>query len=117
MKEKEQYLKDTDLIYSTNVVFIQELYRKYLNDQNSVDQKWQEYFSNIGDELADICSDFDGASWSEAKLNVIGANTEVAIKKKAKKAQKQDPALKNSDLEYKVARLINRLPKIWSLQR
>ena len=62
----------------------------------------------IGDELADICSDFDGASWSEAKLNVIGANTEVAIKKNSSKAQKQDPALKNSDLEYKVARLINR---------
>ncbi len=108
MKEKEQYLKDTDLIYSTNVVFIQELYRKYLDNKSSVDQKWQEYFANIGDELADVCNDFDGASWSKTELSVIGASPEPAIKENSEKLRKKDPALKDSGLEYKVARLINR---------
>ncbi|MBT5828450.1 MAG: 2-oxoglutarate dehydrogenase E1 component [Alphaproteobacteria bacterium] len=109
MTEKEQYLRDSTLIFSANVTFIQELYQKYLNDKNSVDKEWQEYFINIGDELADISEDFSGASWSKDELAVIGAkNIELETDKKATKKIAQDPALKEADLEYKVARLINR---------
>ena len=37
--------------------FVIDLYRKYLENHNSVDQQWQDYFATLGDELKDVCDD------------------------------------------------------------
>jgi len=107
MKEKEKFLRDSTFIFSGNATFIQELYRKYLQDPTSVEEQWQEYFANVGDDLNDLIDDFDGATWQKSDLQVVGAiNPEDAVKKDAKTTK--DPSLLGSSFEYKVARLINR---------
>ena len=107
MKDKEQFLRDSTLIFSGNTTFIQELYRRYLQDPSSVEAEWQEYFANVGDELDDLIDDFDGATWQKSDLQVVGAINPEDQPKKDKKAKK-DPTLVGSHLEYKIARLINR---------
>ena len=39
---KEQELRGSTFIFSGNATFIQELYRKYLQNPSSVSQNWQE---------------------------------------------------------------------------
>ena len=107
---KENLLKTSTETFSGNSVYIAEMYRKYLQNPASVDEDWQEYFSSIGDELADLIDDYDGASWKKRDLKILGiANIEAEQpKKKGKKITKKDESLEESSLNYKVARLINR---------
>ena len=71
MKEKE--LKQNSFIFSNNTTFIQELYRKYLQNPDNVSTEWQEYFKNVGDDFTSLSDDFDGASWGSEKLQVVGS--------------------------------------------
>ncbi|MCC8467315.1 MAG: 2-oxoglutarate dehydrogenase E1 component, partial [Rickettsia endosymbiont of Eriopis connexa] len=45
----EEYLKKTGYLFGGNAVFVEELYRQYLANPNSVDQTWQEFFTEIKD--------------------------------------------------------------------
>jgi 2-oxoglutarate dehydrogenase E1 component len=104
---KEQYLKESDFIFSGNAIFIQEMYRKFLQNPEAVSQEWQEYFANVGDQLNDLASDYDGAPWKRKDLKVIGAKDPNQAKQKT---QTKDKSLElvGDNLEYKAARLINR---------
>ena len=95
-------LENSTFIFSSNTTFIQEMYRKYLQNPESVDTAWQEYFAEIGDDMLGLSSDFD-----KHDMQVIGAVDQEQEAKKAK-SPKKDPALLGSGLEYKIARLINR---------
>jgi len=104
MKKKEQYLKDSTLIFSGNGLFIQELYKKFLNDPESVSENWRVFFNEVGDDLGSLDSDYKGASWQVNDAHILGAE----IEKKLVTKEKKDPSLAGSHLEYKTARLINR---------
>ena len=43
----DKCLKKIDFLFGENAVFIEELYRSYLANPNSVDQTWQEFFKQI----------------------------------------------------------------------
>ncbi|EOB10695.1 2-oxoglutarate dehydrogenase E1 component [Rickettsia prowazekii str. GvF12] len=45
----EEYFNKTGYLFSGNAVFVEELYRQYLANPNSVDQTWQEFFADIKD--------------------------------------------------------------------
>ena len=105
---KKQKLDNSTFIFSSNTIFIQELYNKYLQNPGLVSNEWQEYFSKIGDDLNSLENDFDGASWNQNKLQVVGA---VAEEAKQNKALPKDKTLAGSDRDYKIARLINRYRK------
>ncbi len=75
--------------FSGNLTFIQELFSKYLNDKNSVDQDWQDFFANNFDSLNDILNDNKGASWANKSLKVIGGE-DFDISSVAKKEIKKD---------------------------
>ncbi len=69
-------LKRTTFLSSGNTAFISELYSLYLKNPNLVDQSWQDFFRNMGDDLASLLDDFGGASWSDGKSRVVGVVTE-----------------------------------------
>ncbi|ABV78752.1 alpha-ketoglutarate decarboxylase [Rickettsia bellii OSU 85-389] len=45
----EENLKKTGFLFGGNAVFIEELYKQYLENPASVDQTWQEFFSSVKD--------------------------------------------------------------------
>ena len=104
---KEKQLKNTSFIFSGNITFIQEIYRKYLQNPNSVSKEWQEYFKNVGDDFTSLSSDFDGAPWHNSQLKVVEAksledNTASIT---------HDQSLSNANYNYKTARLIDHFRK------
>ena len=88
---KEKQLKDSSFIFSGNVTFIQEIYRKYLQNPSSVSAQWQEYFKNVGDDFNSLASDFDGAPWNNAKSKVVGVSAEIV--KSNEEAKTHDQSL------------------------
>ena len=45
----EENLKKTGFLFGGNAVFIEELYKQYLENPASVDQTWQEFFAGVKD--------------------------------------------------------------------
>lgn len=104
---KEKQLKDSSFIFSGNVTFIQEIYRKYLQNPDSVSAQWQEYFTNVGDDFNSLTTDFDGAPWKNSQLKVVGAQTQTA----SNTAEPKDQSLSQANYNYKTARLIDHFRK------
>ncbi len=100
---KEKNFKDNDFLFINNSSFIQQIYKKFLQNPASVDQIWQEYFKDVGDDLNSLNSDYSNSNYVESKekdeLNLV------------QKKDVQDVALLGSSLEYKIARLIMRFRK------
>jgi 2-oxoglutarate dehydrogenase E1 component len=115
-------LADNSYIYSTNVVFIEEIYQKYLVNKNSVDVSWVEFFDNNREEVEALLADYRGPSWASRKLKVVN-NGEFDISSLEKKEIKKD--LKTSaisenpsnvgNLDLKVANLITAYKKVGHL--
>lgn len=57
--------------FSTNIIFINELYQKFLLDPASVDSSWQSFFAQNKDEVTSILSDYNGPSWAKRHIKVI----------------------------------------------
>ncbi len=57
-------LKNTTFLFGYNSIFIEELYAKYLQDKNLVDQSWQEFFANYQESLIVAQQDLKGATWA-----------------------------------------------------
>ncbi|MEM7616770.1 MAG: 2-oxoglutarate dehydrogenase E1 component [Pseudomonadota bacterium] len=56
-------------LYSANAAFIFELYEKFLHDPTLVDEKWQAFFVELGDDIHQIISEYRGPSWAKKQQN------------------------------------------------
>ena len=104
---KDKKLRDNTFIFSSNSTFIQEIYREYLQNPQTVSAEWQEYFANVGDDFNDLVSDFDGASWNGSKTQVLG----IAEDKLPTKTKSSPLNIVEQNSSYKAARLINHYRK------
>ncbi len=68
----EQNLKSNTHEFGANAVYIAEVYERYLQDSNSVDSSWKEYFDNLGDDKAQINQDFKGGNWGKGRSQIVG---------------------------------------------
>ena len=75
--------------FGTNATFVEELYQRYMQDPNSVDESWQSVFSSMGDTLEGLLKDSQGASWSPKASRVIGVR--AVDEEKSKKTKPGDP--------------------------
>ena len=66
-------LSKTAPFFSTNIVFINELYQNFLSNPDSVDESWAEFFTNNASEVSEVLSDYQGPSWSKRTLKVVKA--------------------------------------------
>ncbi len=104
-------LLQTSPFFSANVVFINELYQKFLQDPASVDASWAEFFAANGDEIKSIVGDYKGPSWASRNVKIVNAeefdissNTKKEVAKKDVKAL--PTAAGDKDLSIHVANLI-----------
>ncbi len=49
-----------------NAEYLEQLYARYANDPNAVDEAWQKFFKEMGDEDSDVTAEAAGPSWARA---------------------------------------------------
>jgi len=47
-----EHLRKTTFLNPANSTFVAEVYEQYLKNPASVEQSWQDYFANVGDNLS-----------------------------------------------------------------
>ncbi len=47
-----------------NAEYLEQLYARYANDPNAVDEAWQEFFRQLGDAEMEVKAEADGPTWS-----------------------------------------------------
>jgi 2-oxoglutarate dehydrogenase E1 component len=106
-----QDLSKTSPFFSANVIFINELYQKFLQNPASIDKSWADFFTQNQDEVKSILSDYQGPSWAKRGLKVVGSQDFDISSNSPKEAPKKD--VKNNaphsqkDLNLHVANLIS----------
>lgn len=103
-------LANSSPFFSANVVFINELYQKFLQNEASVDASWAEFFKKNADEVKSILADYNGPTWARRNLKVVGGE-DFDISSNAKKEVKKDakaaaPVASGKDLNIRVANLL-----------
>ena len=105
-----QQLENTTPFFSANIVFINELYQKYLENPNSIDKSWADFFANNQEEVKSIIADYQGPSWGKRGLKVIGSQDYDISSNTAKEQPKKDgktPAIQaGKDLNIRLQNLI-----------
>jgi len=110
-------LTQTSPFFSANVVFINELYQKFLQNPTSIDASWAEFFAKNTEEVKSILADYKGPSWASRNLKVIGSDDFDISSNVKKEAPKKDvkigaPVLSaTKDLNIRVANLIEAYKK------
>ena len=75
-----------------NATYIAELYRRYIEDPNSVEPSWASFFADLGDESRVVLGDVRGASWALPRLPIDGDGDGTATAAVAKSALATAPA-------------------------
>ena len=98
--------------FSTNIVFIEELYQKFLQDSSSIDESWVKFFEENEQDIHAILADYKGPSWAKRDVKVIaGQKYDISNYSKETgdattgKATKASTSSK-TDLNLRVANLI-----------
>jgi 2-oxoglutarate dehydrogenase E1 component len=115
-------------LFSANVIFINEIYQKFLENPQAIDQSWVNFFNENNDELKAILADYNGPSWSKRNIKVVGSqdfdissNSVKEIKKDQKSSAKnieaisKNSAIGNKDLEIRLSKLIDAYKKFGHL--
>ncbi len=57
-------IEDQSFLFGSNTGFIEWVYGRYLEDPNSVDPQWAQFFAGFGDDVAEALGEIQGASWA-----------------------------------------------------
>ncbi|MBN8828507.1 MAG: 2-oxoglutarate dehydrogenase E1 component [Sphingobacteriia bacterium] len=63
-------LKGTSYLFGANSVFIEELYERYLENPNSVDENWRQFFANFNDNKQAVKTIVNGPSWCNRGVTI-----------------------------------------------
>jgi 2-oxoglutarate dehydrogenase E1 component len=108
-------LTQTSSLASSNIIFINELYQKFLQNPASVDSSWAEFFAANQDEIKSVLADYKGPSWSSRGLKVVGSeefDISSNAKKEAPKVGAKDgkaaaPIASGKDLNIRISNLVS----------
>ncbi|MCP5431992.1 MAG: 2-oxoglutarate dehydrogenase E1 component [Alphaproteobacteria bacterium] len=75
-QDANEILDATSFLYGGNQVFLERLYRKWVDDPDSVDASWRSFFEELGDPTDAVRREADGASWRSSDWPVL-ANGEL----------------------------------------
>ncbi len=73
-----EQLVSSSFLAGANSAFVEELYARYLNNPQSVDGEWQDFFAGLEDEAPSVARALAGASWSPRKDRIVGKGNGVA---------------------------------------
>jgi 2-oxoglutarate dehydrogenase E1 component len=71
-------LDGTTFLTGANAGFIAELYARFLEDPQSVDESWRRFFSDMDDDLAGVLTELRGPSWAEPAPRLTGNGAAAA---------------------------------------
>ncbi len=63
--------EQTSFLYGSNATFIETLYKKYVDDPNSVDPEWQVFFAGLGDKQAHVKKEVEGPTWERSDWPLV----------------------------------------------
>ena len=66
------YIGHSSFLNGANATFVAELYANYLDQPDSVDPEWGEFFATLHDDARALLEDLRGASWAPRDARVIG---------------------------------------------
>ncbi|HEU0215567.1 MAG TPA: hypothetical protein VFQ90_02830, partial [Stellaceae bacterium] len=58
-------LDGTTFLTGANAGFIAELYTRFLEDPNAVDESWRRFFSEMDDDVAALAAELRGPPWAK----------------------------------------------------
>ena len=61
-------LLETSFLYGANAVFVEEMHARFIDDPNSVDSSWRNFFQSLGDKPQDVRDAVEGPSWYRPEL-------------------------------------------------
>jgi 2-oxoglutarate dehydrogenase E1 component len=67
-------IEQTSFLSGANATFVAELYAKYLDNPDSVDPSWREFFATLHDDAHELFEEMRGASWAPRSSAVVGTN-------------------------------------------
>ena len=65
-------IEQTSFLSGANATFVAELYAKYLENPDSVDPSWREFFATLHDDARELFEEMRGASWAPRSSAVVG---------------------------------------------
>ena len=60
-----------NFLNSSNAPYVAELFFKYRQDPNSVDQSWGSFFNSLNEDDISVLGDFGGPEWKKRPSNII----------------------------------------------
>ena len=69
---------EATFLSGANAPFIAEMYARYVDDPNAVDDSWRSFFSGLTDDPAAVASEVAGASWKPKSARIIGNGHDMA---------------------------------------
>ena len=94
--------------FSGNFTYIAEVYAAFLQNPNTVDSSWQDFFKSICDEEKSLLDDYLGANWVKKKPSILGATSkEDAIKSSPQKKSNEPKQTQTSNSSDKLAKMID----------
>jgi 2-oxoglutarate dehydrogenase E1 component len=62
----------TTFLTGANAGFIAELYTRFLEDPQAVDESWRRFFSDMNDDVSALLTELRGPSWAKPAVPIIG---------------------------------------------
>ena len=60
----------TSFLSKTNSSFIEEMYLKFINQDENIPESWKKYFEDIGEDLSIVAKELNGPSWGSNKTKI-----------------------------------------------
>ncbi len=67
-------IEQMSFLHGANATFVAELYAKYLENPDSVDPSWRDFFATLHDDARELLEEMRGASWAPRSTAVVGTN-------------------------------------------
>ena len=65
-------IEQTSFLNGANATFVAEIYAKFLENPDSVDPSWRDFFATLHDDVRGLLDEMRGASWAPRSTSVIG---------------------------------------------
>ena len=80
-KNNSNYSKNSFLTKNNNT-FIEEMYLKYINEDEDLPKGWKEFFEDLGESKEKVFNELQGPSWAKNKVNEKKIIDNISIEKK-----------------------------------
>ena len=73
--------QDLGFLTPANIVFLTQLYKRYLKNPENLDPGWLSFFASMGDEADVVFGEWEGPSWAKPKVHIEGPANDKLLPK------------------------------------